>query len=275
MKLLFAFLVTSLLLITTINVHADPAEDRSILLEHYKKTLPDIKFEDYVYGALSLNPESKAQYDEIMEFPPFAADVRKGGSHWEKPFKNGEKFESCFKDDGVFVAASYPYFDDKAGKVITFENAINNCLKANNEAEIPYAGKDMAILTSYARSLSDGARIRVKIKGSGALAAYEKGKQIYFTRNGQLNFACATCHIDYAGNKIRTEQLSMLIGQTTHFPVFRAGTEPVTIQERFAGCQKSVRAKPYEFNSTEYNDLEFFMSYMSNGLKMLTPVFRK
>ena len=60
MKLLFAFLVTSLLLITTINVHADPAEDRSILLEHYKKTLPDIKFEDYVYGALSLNPESKA-----------------------------------------------------------------------------------------------------------------------------------------------------------------------------------------------------------------------
>ena len=275
MKHLFTSLVATFLFINAVNVQADPKEDRKILLDNFHQTFPDIKFEDYTLGALVMDADAKSQYDEMMGFTPFAADVRNGGVQWEKAFNNGEKFDSCFKNDGVYAAANYPYFDDKAGKVITFENAINTCLKKNGEPEIPYASHEMAILTSYARSLSDGARVRIKIKGSGALAAYEKGKQIYFTRNGQLNFACATCHVDYAGKRIRSEQLSMLVGQTTHFPVFRAGTEPVTIQGRFAGCQKNIRAKPYAFNSTEYNDLEYFMTYMSNGLKMLTPVFRK
>lgn len=275
MKHLCTFLVSSLLLFTTFNIYADPEEDRAILLEHFSKTFPDIKFENYIYGALAMNSDAKAQYDEIMEFPPFASDVRQGGIHWETPFKNGEKFDSCFKHDGVYAAASYPYFDDKAGRVVTFENAINDCLKRNNEKEIPYASKEMAILTSYARSLSDGARVKVKVKGPGALAAYEKGKQIYYSRLGQLNFACATCHIDYAGKFARSEQLSMMAGQASHWPEFRSGTEPTTLQGRFAQCQKNIRAKPYEFNSPEYNNLEYFMTYMSNGLKMLTPVFRK
>lgn len=275
MKLLFTFLVATLLSVSAVIVHADPEEDRTILLDHFRQTFPNIKFDDYIYGSLILNADAKAQYDEIMGFPPFSADVRQGGVHWEKPFKNGEKFDSCFKNDGVYVAAQYPYFDDKSGKVITFENSINDCLKKNGEPEIPYASKEMAILTSYARSLSDGARVRVKIQGAGALAAYEKGKQIYFTRNGQLNFACATCHVDYAGKFIRSEQLSMMVGQATHWPEFRSGTEPTTLQGRFAQCQKNIRAKPFAFNSTEYNDLEYFMTYMSNGLKMLTPVFRK
>ena len=216
MKYFLTSIIASILLSLAISAQADPEEDRTILLDHFRQTFPNIKFEDYVYGALSMNQDAKDQYDEIMGFPPFAADVRQGGIHWEKPFKNGEKFESCFKNDGVYAAASYPYFDDKAGRVITFEGAINNCLKINNEPEIPYAGNEMALLTSYGKSLSDNARVRIKVKGPGALAAYEKGKQIYFSRIGQLNFACATCNIDYAGKFVRSEQLSMLSGQASH-----------------------------------------------------------
>jgi sulfur-oxidizing protein SoxA len=275
MKHLFTTLAASFLLISAINAQADPEEDRTILLEHYRQTFPNIKLENYVYGALSMNNDAKSQYDEIMSFPPFSGDVRQGGVQWEKSFANGEKFDSCFKNDGVYAAAHYPYFDDKLGKVVTFENAINNCLKKNGEPEIPYASQEMAILTSYARSLSDGARVRIKVNGPAALAAYEKGKAIYFARNGQLNFSCATCHVDYAGKFVRSEQLSMMIGQASHWPEFRSGTEPTTLQGRYAQCQKNVRAKPFAFNSTEYNDLEYFMTYMSNGLKMLTPVFRK
>ena len=133
----------------------------------------------------------------------------------------------------------------------------------------------MAILTAYARSLSDKAKLSIKIKTPGALAAYEKGKQFYYQRQGQLNFSCATCHVDNPGKYIRSELLSMMVGQASHWPVFRAGTEPVTLQARFIGCQKNTRAEPKEANSPEYNNLEFFMTYMSNGLKMQSPVFRK
>ena len=275
MKYKLLSILAVLSLFANISAHALPEEDRIALINHYKQVFPNIKFDDYVYGALAINPEAKEQYDEVMEFPPFAADVRQGGVMWETPFKNGERFASCFKYDGNNAAASFPYFDDKANRVVTFENAINDCLKLNNEKEIKYASRDMAILTAYARSLSDKAKLSIKIKTPGALAAYEKGKQFYYQRQGQLNFSCATCHVDNPGKYIRSELLSMMVGQASHWPVFRAGTEPVTLQARFIGCQKNTRAEPKEANSPEYNNLEFFMTYMSNGLKMQSPVFRK
>jgi sulfur-oxidizing protein SoxA len=275
MKHQFAFILAGFLLIAGFSAHAGPEEDRLALVEHFKKTIPDIKFEDYIYGALAMNPEAKEQYDEMMGFPPFAADVRQGGVMWDTSFKNGEKFSSCFKYGGNNIAGGYPYFDDKAGRVITFENAINDCLKTNGEKELKYGSREMALLTAYARSLSDQTKVNIKVKTPGALAAYENGKQLYYKRNGQLNFSCASCHVDYAGKFLRNDQLSMMVGQATHWPVFRGGTEAVTLQTRFVGCEKSIRAKPRELNSTEYNNIEYYMTYMSNGLKMLSPVFRK
>lgn len=275
MKHKFTSILAGLLLIASFGTHAGPEEDRKMLVDFYKQTFPNIKFEDYIYGALAMNPEAKEQYDSMMEFPPFAADVRQGGVRWETPFKNGEKFSTCFKYEGNNIGGNYPYFDDKAGRVVTFENAVNECLKANNEKEIKYGSREMALLTAYAKSLSDNTRVNVKVKTAGALSAYENGKKIYFERRGQLNFACATCHVDHAGKFARSEQLSMMVGQATHWPTFRAGTEAVTLQGRFIQCQKNTRAEPREYNSTDYNNLEYFMTYMSNGLKMQTPVFRK
>lgn len=264
-----------LLLCTSIGVHAGPEEDRMALINHYKQILPNIKFEDYVYGALAMNTEAKQQYDEMMEFPPFALDLRQGGAIWEKPFRNGEKFSSCFKYGGHNAAASHPYFDDDAGRVITFENAINDCLKANKEPEIIYGSREMALLTTYAKNLSNNAKVNIKVKGPGALAAYEKGKQIYYERGGQLNFSCAGCHVENAGKFLRNDQLSMMIGAASHWPTYRSGTEAVTLQGRFVQCHTLTRTKPKALNSEEYNNLEYFMTYMSNGLKMQTPVFRK
>lgn len=275
MKRKLTLLLGGILLFASFGTYSLPEEDRIALINHYKQLFPKIQFEDYIYGALAMNPEAKEQYDSMMEFPPFAADVRQGGVMWETPFANGEKFSSCFKYGGNNIAGTFPYFDDKAGRVITFENAINACLKSNGEKEIKYASRDMALLTAYAKSLSDQTKVNIKIKTAGALAAYEKGKQFYYQRQGQLNFSCATCHVDYAGRFARSEQLSMMIGHASHWPEFRAGTEPVTLQGRFIQCQKNTRVEPKEANSPEYNNLEFFLTYMSNGLKMQTPVFRK
>ena len=275
MKHLFTSILASLLLLNSIVAHALPEEDRIALVDHYKQLFPSIKYDDYVYGALAMNPEAKEQYDSVMDFPPFAADVHEGGLKWETQFKNGGQFSSCFRYGGNNAAAAYPFFDDKAGRVVTFENAINDCLKTNGESELKYGSREMALLTAYAKSLSDNAKINIKVKSPGALAAYEKGKQIYYERRGKLNFACATCHVDNAGKFARSEQLSMMVGHASHWPEFRSGTEPVTLQGRFIQCQKNTLAEPREFNSTDYNNLEYFMTYMSNGLKMKTPVFRK
>jgi len=252
-----------------------PEEDRNALIKQYQQTFPDIKFENYIYGALAMNPDAKSQYDTFMEFPSYSIDLDKGKKAWETPFKNGKQFSSCFPNGGKNVAGNYPYFDNAANRVVTFENAVNACLKANGEEELKYGESPMGLLTSYARSLSDGMKVNVKVEGAGALAAYEKGKAYYATRNGQLNFSCKSCHVQSAGKFIRSDQLSMMVGQASHWPEFRGGTDIVTLQGRFKQCEKNVRAKPKEANSEEYNNLEYYLTYMSNDLPMQTPVFRK
>ncbi len=262
-------------LLGAVCAYAGPAEDRSALIDHYRKVFPYISFESYVYGALTMNTEARRQYDDIMAFPPFAIDMDEAKKEWEKPFKNGNRFSSCFPSEGRNVAGNYPYFDNATHEVITFEKAVNICLEKNHEQPLEYGSAEMGLLTSYAKSLSDGMKVNVKVEGTGALAAYENGKKYYYTQRGKQKYSCANCHIDKVGKFIRGDQISMMVGQATHWPVFLSGTEVTTLQKRFQACNRNIGAQPSKIGSKEYDDLEYFLTYMSNGLPMQTPVFRK
>lgn len=276
MKKTLLTLVATSLALGAVAAYATPEQDRQNLVKYYASKYPDIKLNQYVYGALAFDKDSMAQYDSIMDFPPFSSVVEQGQKMWETPFKNGKTYASCFPNGGKNVAGNYPYFDDKANKVITFEMAINECRTTNGEEA--YKQDDagtMGKLTSYARTLSDGMKMNVKVNGPAAQAAYEAGKHHFYTRRGQFGFSCASCHVDNAGNHLRSEMLSPAIGQATHWPVFRGGDNLVSLQVRYVGCNKLVRAEPFKVGSEEYNNLEYFHSYISNGLPMKASVFRK
>ena len=276
MKRLLAALLGASLLLGAVAANATPEQDRKQLLEYYKNKFPKLKFDDYVHGALNFNADALSQYFSIMEFPPYDSQLDQGKKLWETPFKNGKKYADCFPGGGKNMAGNYPYFDEKLGKVATYEMAINSCRRANGEDEYAYSDmKTMGLLTAYSRSLSDGMKMSVKVEGPKATEAYEKGKAFFYQRRGQLNFACGTCHVQQVGNVLRTEYLSPAVGHTAHWPEFRAGDEVTTLQVRYSQCIKNVRAKPFNPGSEEYNNLEYFHSYISNGLPMQTPVFRK
>jgi sulfur-oxidizing protein SoxA len=242
-------------------------------LEH---KYPDIKFDDYVYGALAFDPDAKSQYDSIMDFPPFLDVIDQGEKMWNTPFKNGKTYAECMPNGGKMIAGNYPMFDEKLGKVVTFEDLINECRVKNGEKPYSYGDmKTMGVLTSYARTLSDGMKMNIKVDSPAALKAFNEGRKTFYARTGQLNFACASCHLDNAGNRLRSEVLSPVLGQAVHFPVFRGGSNLVTLQARFVGCFKMIRQVPDKEGSTRYNDLEYFMSYISNGLPLKASVFRK
>lgn len=253
-----------------------PQQDLQAVREFYAKKFPNLKFEDYIYGALALSPSAKNQYDDIMENPPFFLALDEGQAMWEKKFKNGKTFASCFPNGGKNVAGNYPKFDDARKTVVTFEMAINDCLRANGETELKYDDMNaMGKLTAYARTLSDGMRVNITVQGADAEKAYQAGKRYFYTRRGQLNLACVHCHFPNAGNTLRTELLSPIIGHTTHWPVFRQGTELWTLHRRYAFCDQQVRHVSQDFGSEDYNNLEYFHSYLSNGLPLKSAVFRK
>lgn len=255
---------------------ASPEADRQQMLQFFSERFPGIPLKDYVHGALMLSSDAKAQYDSIMEFPPFQGDIDRGRTLWETPFRNGRTFAGCFPNGGRNVAGNYPRFDERLGRVVTFEMAINSCLRDNSEAQLDYGDREtMGVLTAYARTLSDGMLINVRIEGQAARAKYEQGKALFYRRIGQLNLACASCHVAHAGQYFRDELLSPAIGQPGHFPVFRAGETLHTLHMRYQRCMEAMRAVPFVAGSEALNNLEYFHSYLSNGVPLKASVYRK
>jgi sulfur-oxidizing protein SoxA len=113
-------------------------------------------------------------------------------------------------------------------------------------------------------------------QSEAAKAAYLAGKQFYSTRRGQLNFACTSCHVQLAGMLLRAERLSATLGQVTHWPVYRFKWQEIgSLHLRFAECNSQVGAEPFPPQSEAYRNLEYFISYLSNGMELNGPASRK
>ena len=157
------------------------------------------------------------------------------------------------------------------------ESAINKCRTDNGEKPLKLQKGAITEIGAYLTSLSRGQKTNVKVPNDAkAIAAYNRGKKHFYAKRGQLNMACADCHYYYSGSKIRADILSPAFGHTTGFPVYRnkwAGMG--TLHRRYGGCNKQVRAKPFKPQSDEYKALEYFHTYMSNGLEINGPSQRK
>lgn len=254
----------------------DPESDRSELIAIYRGAFPQVPLEDYIYGALVFSRDAREQYDSLMDFPPFLGTLDRGRALWERKFRNGKSYADCFADGGRNAAGHYPRYDAARDRVITFETALNDCLIANDEPPLDRSAMStMGVLTAYARTLSDGMPMSVTVDGPGALAKYAAGRDYFYRRQGPLNFACASCHVRNAGRILRTEYLSPAVGQATHWPVFRGGDALYTLQARYKRCLEQIRVVPPPIGSEDFDNLEYFHSYISNGLTLKASVFRK
>ena len=271
------FLVLFGIFITTSSSYADPGSDLELIQGYFKERFPDVAFEEYANGVYALDENSRSQWESIEDFPPYEIAVDEGEELFSIPFANGKSYADCFPEGGLGIKQNYPLFDTDSGRVITLELAINECRIKHGEKPLKYGKGEIASVSAYMAYTSRDNPVNVVIPDDPrAMEAYEKGKKFYYSRRGQLNMACATCHMSNAGNKVRADILSPALGQTTHFPVFRSKWEEMgTLHRRYAGCNKQVRAKPFALQSEEYRNLEYFHTYMSNGLPANGPGARK
>lgn len=256
---------------------SNPEQDRQMWQEYFAKRFPQVPKEDFVNGVYAIDPVGRENWEAIEEFPPYEAALTAGEEMWNAPFANGKTYADCFPD-GPGIVGKYPYWDKERGMVVTLPLAINECRLSNSEKPLGYKKGPIADLLAYMAFESRGQVINVEIPADDprALEAFERGKQFYFARRGQLNFACASCHLGNSGTTLRTEILSPAMGHTTHWPVYRSKWgEMGTLHRRYTGCNEQVRAKAFEAEGEEYRDLEYFMTYMDNGLVRNGPGARK
>lgn len=276
-NLMFKLMLICMVSTIAATAYADPEKDRAVLTDFFKTRFAGIPLQEFANGAYAYDTVGRSSWEAIEEFPPYEIAVDEGQGMWETPFANGKTYQDCFPD-GPAIKHKYPRWDAQQGKVVTLALAINQCRTANGEKPLKYKKGSINNILSYVAFLSRGKKTQVEIpeNDKGAMAAYEDGKSFFFARRGQLNFSCATCHIQNAGMKVRSEVLSPALGQTTHFPVYRSKWGTVgTLHRRFTGCNKQVRAKPFKAQGEQYRNLEYFLTYMSNGLDLNGPGARK
>ena len=276
-KLLTIAATLGLISTASVAVQASPQEDLKEFRAYFAERFPDVPFKDYVNGVYAIDQASREQWEAIEEFPPYELNIDNGKMAFNTPFKNGKTYASCFRNDGDGIKQDYPYYDSATGKVVTLESAINDCRSKNGEEPLKWQKGEIADISAYMAYTSRGNKTNVVVPGDeGAMAAYTRGKNHFYAKRGQLNMSCADCHRSNAGNRIRADLLSPALGHTTHFPVYRSKWGGLgTLHRRYGGCNKQVRAKPFKPQSDEYRALEYFHTYMSNGLVMNGPGARK
>lgn len=256
---------------------ATPEEDIKALQGYFTKKFTGVKIEDYINGVYAIDEDSRKQWEEIEEFPPYEIDIAKGEELWNTKFANGKSFTDCFGDDLSTIRPKYPHHDAEKDAIVTLEGDINKCRTDNGEKAFKWKKGNIAAISAYISYAARGKPITIKMPSTEAeLKWYNKGKNFFYAKRGQLNMACADCHVYNSGNLIRSEKLSPTVGHPTHFPVYRSKWgEMGTLHRRYGGCNKNIRAKPFKAQSDEYKALEYFQVVMSSGLVWNGPGARK
>jgi sulfur-oxidizing protein SoxA len=273
-KWLIVFTATVAVLSLQLPVQAGSVEELRAFQDYFRKTFPSVPFDDFANGlyALPQARDARQQWEQIMKMPPYEIDLEKGKQFWEQ-----NNLASCFKNGGRNIAQHYPYWDPRTKMVRTVELDINECLVRKGKAPIRDLKKGtMAQAAAYMKSLSRGQRVNIDISTPEAQAAYDEGKRFYWSKRGQLNFSCADCHVTNAGKQLGGDIISPGLGHTVGFPAYRAKWgELGTLHRRYAGCNEQVRATPFKPQSRQYRHLEFYETYMQQGLPLVAPSQRR
>ncbi|MGR3321794.1 MAG: sulfur oxidation c-type cytochrome SoxA [Pseudooceanicola sp.] len=189
----------------------------------------------------------------------------------------GKSCASCHGDDPsesmAGVRAVYPKWNEAAGEVRTLAMQINDCRETRMGAEpYSYVSAGMTAMEALISVQSRGMPVNVAIDGPAA-ETWEKGKEIYYTRYGQLELSCASCHEQNYGNHIRADHLSQ--GQINGFPTYRLKQAKLIQQhDRFKGCIRDTRAETFSPGSPEFIALELYVASRGNGLSVEGPSVR-
>jgi len=229
---------------------------------------------DTVYSGWRFrSTETQALEMDDFENPAFVF-VDQGLDLWEKvEGKEGKACASCHEDASEFAGlrTQLPRVED--GELVSMEDLVNDCRTERMGAEPwKWSGSQMTSITAVIGLQSRGMPMSVAIDGEAA-PFWQQGKELYYTRVGQLDMACANCHETYYGTMIRADHLSQ--GQINGFPTYRLKNAKLnSIHGRFKGCMKNIRAVPFKEGGPEFKAIELYLASRGEGLSVETPSVR-
>ncbi len=205
-------------------------------------------FDELYSGWLFRESETRDLSRDSFENPGMIA-VEDGEALWNTVMgTEGKSCATCHEDAAVSmkgVGAKFPKWDADSQKPINVELQINKCLTEQMGAEaLPFNKGGQQELTAYIKHQSLGMPINVEMDLSqGDMQSWwEKGKDVYYTRTGQLNLRLRQLPREQQwASMIRADHLSQ--GQVNGFPTYRLKSGLTSLHQRFRGCIRDTRAE--------------------------------
>lgn len=235
---------------------------------------PSIAPEDIVSGYAFLQPETQALQEDAFANPAFLW-VDQG----QVLFEAGETpCASCHSGDDqdlVGASASYPAIDEQSGELINIEARINACRERHqNKPPLEYESRELLSLTAYVGSQSIGLPHTPQALSEATQVFFERGEDYFYTRRGQFNLSCSSCHDASWGKKLRGDTISQ--GHPNGFPAYRLEWQALgSLHRRLRDCDTGVRAEPLEFGDPTYTAVEYYLALRSRNLTIETPAVRR
>jgi sulfur-oxidizing protein SoxA len=172
------------------------------------------------------------------------------------------------------VAARYPKHDAALQRVVDVEGRINACITSNQKSSpLPAESEPLLSLSAFVSSQSAGEPLAASIDGP-AQPVFERGRALYFERQGQFNLACNQCHDRNWGATLLAERVSQ--GHPADWPAYRFEWQSLgSLQRRLRACYFGVRAELPAFGSDDLVALELYLAARASGLAGSPPGVRK
>lgn len=242
-----------------------PAQERALPLDRLKS------------GSDFLGADLRAlQSDELAN--PAMLWVERGAKIWSERAGSADRScADCHQDAAKSmrgVAAAYPKFDAARRRLFNLEGRINAC-RAEHQGAQPFKheSEELLSITAYVASQSRGLPVHASIDGP-AREHFEAGRAAYYRRRGQMNLACAQCHEQNWGRRLFAETISQ--GHPNAYPAYRMEWQTVgSAERRLRACLSGVRAEMLPYGAPEYLDLELFLAWRAEGLRIEAPGVRR
>jgi sulfur-oxidizing protein SoxA len=172
------------------------------------------------------------------------------------------------------AATRYPQIDRGSAMLINLEGRIQQCRERRQQAApLRYESEELLALTALVRMQSRGMPLAIEIDLQNR-RHFERGRELYYRRVGQMNLACAHCHQDNWGKKLGPETVSQ--GHGNPYPIYRLEWQTMgSLHRRFRSCLSGVRAEMLPYGAPEYLDLELYLAWRSGNLPIETPGVRR
>jgi len=218
----------------------------------------------------------KLQADDFAN--PGMLWVTRGAKLWsEAAGSGGQSCSACHGDASKSmkgVAARYPRMDPAAARLVNLEDRINLCRERNQRTEpLAHESGELLALSAYVAHQSRGLPAAVA-PDTQSRRHYERGRELYTTRVGQMNLACAHCHDRSWGRQLAGETISQ--GHGTAYPAYRLEWQGVgSLQRRIRACYYGLRAEMPPYGAQDLLDLELYLAVRAGGLPLETPGVRR